>query len=151
MGLPIVGWWILSYNDRRWKSDIFPTLFGTSLHCLHSFGVPWTARTAARGAEKYCLGVILQKNRSISISFSTVPSTMPFKIQIILSWRPFWLRYESSTPTSKELSSPIFQSLSVSESVRDQRQYHQVPSLDVLNWHSTQLHHLVKHSWANWI
>ena len=29
------------------------------------------------------------------------------------------LHYESSTPTSKELSSPIFQSLSVSESVRE--------------------------------
>ena len=50
------------------------------------------------------------------------------------------LRYESSTPTSKELSSPIFQSLSVSESARDRCQYHQVPIIDVLNWPiSTQL------------
>ena len=30
-------------------------------------------------------------------------------------------------------------------------QYHQVPTLAVLYWHSTQLHHLVTHSWANWV
>ena len=30
-------------------------------------------------------------------------------------------------------------------------QYHQVPTIAVLYWPSTQLHHLVMHSWANWI
>ena len=29
-------------------------------------------------------------------------------------------------------------------------QYHQVPTIAVPYWPSTQLHHLVTHSWANW-
>ena len=84
--------------------------------------------------------------------------------------------------TYKELSSPIFQSMSVSQWVSKGSvipiqistfsiyngidalywpnninnrllvtQYRQVPIITVLYWPSTQLHHLVMHSWANWI
>ena len=85
------------------------------------------------------------------------------------------LRYESSTLVlCKELSSTIFQSLSVSPSVRHAWHlprsplcaiykgidtlywpsvinYQLLPPHSVLYWPSTQLHYLVTHSWANWI
>ena len=74
----------------------------------------------------------------------------------------------------QELSSPIFQSQSVSQSVRHPWHpsrsplcavykginalywpsiinYQLLLPYSVLFWPSTQLHHLVKHSWANWI
>ena len=86
------------------------------------------------------------------------------------------LRYESSfLILYKELSSTIFQSCqSVSQSVRHAWHpsksplfaiykgmnvlywpsiinYQLLPPHSVLYWPSTQLHHLVTHSWANWI
>ena len=85
------------------------------------------------------------------------------------------LRYESSNLILyKDLSSSIFQSLSGSEWVRDpwhlsrsplcatykgidalywpsNINYQLILPESVLYWPSTQLHHLVTHSWANWI
>ena len=66
--------------------------------------------------------------------------------------------YESSTPTSYVPSSPIFQSLSVSEwvSVRHRCHLTKSPSstykgINALYWPSTHLYRLVTHSWTNWI
>ena len=96
------------------------------------------------------------------------PSFLFCIVVCLLVWS---LRFESSTLIFyKELSSFIFQSLSVRHAWHLYRSppcaiykgmralywpsiinYQLLRPHSVLNWPSTQLHHLVTHSWANWI
>ena len=64
----------------------------------------------------------------------------------------FFVLKESSTPSPQELSSSIFQSCeSFCQASMTSAKIISTNRIAVLNWPSTQFHHLVTHTWANGI
>ena len=139
-------------------------------HTFQYINIYMTA--AQQPASKWKMKTINNLQQSICYMRRRKSDMDEYIFQRWLSYFLLLLRYESSTLILyKELSSTIFQSC---EWVRHRWHlsrsplcaiykginalywhsiinYQLLPPHSVLYWPSTQLHHLVTHSWANWI
>ena len=153
-----------------------PTFYFKRSH-FHLQGLEGHEGPAARTSSEVtistdCGQIAKSLSAAIKICWSLLwPFSSIISLFILSSFLSLSLRYESSTLILyKELSSHIFQSLWVRHAWHPSRSplfamykginalywpsitnYQLLPPHSVLYWPSTQLHHLVTHSWANWI
>ena len=155
---------IIGYHQcKRWSTNLLKVIL---YPCHGSRGNQWWQYMPEERVSSHMMpdqtltyfrkwNMLFQESASQSIPRKRI-NWWVTRLHCNISWCK--LRYESSTPTC----SSILQSLwvcqgSVSPDGPDQISaflivyFHQVPTIAVRYWTSTQLHYLVTHSWANWI